>query len=268
MNNDNPFVPAGVPGLDHVLMDGFLREGFYLIQGDPGSGKTTLALQFVLSRKAAGERCLYISLTESRKDLDSTCRSHGWSLEGVDVCDLSRSAANLAGEPEASVFHPSETELGETTQAVLSAVEKARPHHVVFDGLSEMRLLSGNALVYRRQLLALKEFFAERQATVLLLDDRSSAFGDVQPESLVGGNVVLERILPQYGRARRRLYATKVRGSDFREGYHDYEIVQGGVVVHPRTRSAITWRSASGQRKPSAGSGSVTGSPWRASATR
>ena len=186
----------------------------------------------------AGEPCLYITLTESRRDLENACRSHGWSLDGLEICDLTESAANLAGEPESSVFHPSETELGETTQAILAAVEKAKPQHVVFDGLSEMRLLSGNPLVYRRQLLALKEFFAERQATVLLLDDRSSAFGDIQPESLVGGNIVLERTLPQYGRARRRMYVTKVRGSNFREGYHDYEIVQGGVVVHPRLVAA------------------------------
>jgi circadian clock protein KaiC len=238
MDTTKQFVPTGVSGLDHVLMGGFLREGFYLIQGDPGSGKTTLALQYVFGRRAAGERCLYITLTESRRDLDRTCQAHGWSLDGIDLCDLSKSAANLAGEPESSVFHPSETELGETTRTILAAVEKAKPEHVVFDGLSEMRLLSGNALIYRRQLLALREFFAERKATVLLLDDRSSGFGEIQPESLVGGNVVLERMLPQYGRARRRLFATKVRGSNFREGYHDYEIQTGGVVVHPRLVAA------------------------------
>lgn len=232
------FVPTGVPGLDHVLMGGFLREGFYLVQGDPGSGKTTLALQYTFGRRNAGENCLYITLTESPADLENTCRSHGWSLEGVEVCDLTRSAANLAGESEASVFHPSETELGETTRAVLAAVESVNPAHVVFDGLSEMRLLSGNPLIYRRQLLALKDFFAQRKVTVLLLDDRSSAFAEIQPESLVGGNVVLERTLPEYGRARRRMYTTKVRGSDFREGYHDYEIVHGGVIVHPRLVAA------------------------------
>lgn len=238
MSNDSTFVPTGVPGLDYVLMGGFRREGFYLLQGDPGSGKTTVALQYVLGRIKAKESCLYITLTESIRDLNAASRSHGWALEGVEICDLTKSAANVVGEPESSIFHPSETELGETTKAIFAAVEKSKPRHVVFDGLSEMRLLSGSPLVYRRQLLALKDFFAELRATVLLLDDRSSAFGDIQPESLVGGNIVLERTLPQYGRARRRLYATKVRGSNFREGFHDYEIVQGGVIVHPRLVAA------------------------------
>jgi circadian clock protein KaiC len=238
MVEPKPYVPTNVPGLDHVLMGGFLRAGFYLVQGDPGSGKTTLALQFVIGRMAAAEKCLYITLTESRSDLENACLSHGWTLEGLEVCDLTGSAANLASESEASVFHPSEIELGETTHAILAAVEKAKPDCVVFDGLSEMRLLAGNPLIYRRQLLALKQFFARRSTTVVLLDDRSSPFGTIQPESLVGGNIVLERTLPAYGAARRRLYVTKVRGSNFREGYHDYEIIQGGVVVHPRLVAA------------------------------
>jgi circadian clock protein KaiC len=238
INTNKPFIPTGVPGLDDVLMGGFKPEGFYLVQGDPGSGKTTVALQYVLGRVEAGESCLYVTLTESYQDLQNAARSHGWSLQGIEVCDLTRSSVNLLGEPESSVFHPSETELGEFTQVIFAAVGRVKPKHVVFDGLSEMRLLSGNQLIYRRQLLALKEYFAEHQATVLLLDDRSAPFGDVQPESVVGGNIVLERTLPQYGRARRRLQVTKIRGANFCEGFHDYEIIQGGVIVHPRLVAA------------------------------
>ena len=224
-------VPTNIEGLDNVLMGGFLREGFCLIQGDPGSGKTTLALQYVQGRLQADERCLYISLTESRLDLENTCRGHGWSLEKVALRDLTRSFTDQA---QSSVFHPADTELTEIMKIVEQEVERVRPQHVVFDGMSELRLLSGDPLRYRRQLLSMKEYFAKQRATVLLLDDRSSPFGDIQPESLVGANLMLERSLPAYGRARRRLHVTKVRGSHFREGYHDYEIVTGGIRVHPR----------------------------------
>lgn len=231
-------VATGISGLDYVLLGGLIRGGFYLIQGDPGSGKTTLALQFVLAQLAAGEPCLYISLTENRRDLEGTCVAHGWSIDSIPLCDLTKSTASLAGELESTIFHPAEIELGETTRAIFEAVARAKPRHIVFDGLSEMRILAGDPIIYRRQLIALKEFFAELGATVLLLDDRSSPFGGVLPESLVGGNIILERILPEYGRARRRLHVTKLRGSEFREGFHDYEIAQGGVVVHPRLVAA------------------------------
>src|SRR3954468_5480139 len=232
--NSLDFVSTGVPGLDDVLLGGFLRRGFYLLQGDPGSGKTTVALQFVQARLKAGDRCLYVSLTESRADLENACRSHGWTLEGLELRDLTRSGADLEAQSQVSVFHPADTELSDLIKTVRDEVERVDPLHIVFDGLSELRLLSGDPLRYRRTLLSLKELFAGKGITSLVLDDRSSAFGEMQPESLVGGNIVLERFLPGYGRARRRLSVTKVRGSHFREGFHDYEIVTGGVVVYPR----------------------------------
>ena len=232
------YVSTGVPGLDHILRGGFLREGFYLVQGDPGSGKTTLALQYLMACGRIGEPGLYITLTETRGDLERACRSHGWSLDSIEVSDLTQSQFNINGESQYVVFHPSEVELGETTRQILAEVERAKPKHVVFDGLSELRLLAADALRYRRQLLSLKHYFEDQKVTVLLLDDRTNPFGHIQPESLVGGNIIMERYLPGYGGGRRRLNVTKIRGSDFQDGYHDYEITQGGVVVHPRLVAA------------------------------
>lgn len=230
----NHFVQTGIAGLDAVLRGGLRRGGFYLIQGDPGSGKTTLALQLALARRQKGDRCLYVSLTESRRDLENSCASHGWSLDGLEIRDLTRGSAMSGERNQPSVFHPADTELSDIMKVVAKDVERIKPQIVVLDGLSELRLLSGDPLRYRRQLIGMKQYFEAQGATVILLDDRSASFQDFTAESLMGGNIVLERILPNYGRARRRLNVTKLRGAHFREGSHEYDIVTGGLVVHPR----------------------------------
>lgn len=229
-------IPTSVPGLDEILLGGFVPGGFYLVQGDPGAGKTTFGLQYLQGGAKAGGSALYVSLTESRAELDRIANGHGWSLKGVEISELVRAAGPADTEP--SVYHPSDTELGDILKAVAAAVQRVKPSHVVIDGLSELRLMAGDPLRYRRQLLSLKDFFARRNTTVVLLDDRTAQFGEIQPESLVSGNIVLERTLPLYGRARRRLFVTKVRGASFRDGYHEYDIITGGLVVHPRIVAA------------------------------
>lgn len=229
------YVPTGVTGLDDVLLGGLLRGGFYLLQGDPGAGKTTLALQFARACAVRGESILYITITESLRDLELTAASHGWSVEGIQVFDLSRFETIAPIEGQNTLFYTSEIELGQTTRAILAEIERVRPQNVIFDGMGELRMLAGNSFTYRRQMLALKHYLEEHGATTLLLDDRTNRFGEVQPETVVSGNIVLEKTLPGYGRARRRVCVTKVRGANFRSGYHDYEILYGqGLIVHPR----------------------------------
>ncbi|HJU87987.1 MAG TPA: ATPase domain-containing protein [Gemmatimonadaceae bacterium] len=228
----------GVPGLDDVIGGGLPRDHLYLIDGDPGTGKTTLALQFLLAGRDAGETGLYVTLSETAEELRATSASHGWSLHGVEVFELA-SQAEEASEQPYTLFHPAEVELQQTVETVLNAVKRHHPVRVVFDSLSEMRLLARDPLRFRRQILALKQFFVGRQCTVLLLDDRSgpSTERDHQPHSIAHGVIALEQLALDYGAERRRLLISKLRGAAFQGGYHDFRIRTGGLEVFPRLRN-------------------------------
>lgn len=225
---------TGVTGLDDVLRGGFTPNRLYLLEGVPGSGKTTIAMQFLLEGARLGEPVLYITLSETEEELRDVAEAHGWSLNGVTVRELMPNESTLEPDEQYTMFHPSEVELGETTKMILSDVEKLKPTRLVFDSLSELRLLAGNPLRYRRQILAMKQFFAGRKCTVLLLDDLTSASHDLQVQSIAHGVVKLEQLYPEYGAERRRLIVVKYRGVSFRGGYHDYIIRRGGVEVFPR----------------------------------
>jgi len=234
--------PSGVEGLDDILAGGLPCGCFYLIQGDPGSGKTTLAMQFLLEGLRRGESAFYVTLSETRQELVKVARSHGWSLEGIPLLELSAIEQLLRPEAQTTVFHPSEVELIKVSKLMMDEAEKARPARVVFDSLSEFRLMAETALRYRRQLLSLKQQFARLKSTVLLLDDKMDKSGTgVDPHvlSLSHGVIEMEQLSPDYGISRRRLRVVKLRGVKFREGYHDYLIETGGLRIFPSAFQTI-----------------------------
>jgi len=227
-------VSTGVAGLNEVLYGGLLEGQFYLVEGEPGTGKTTLSLQFLLEGARRGEPVLYISLSESEREIQQVAHSHGWSLEGVTIYQYTPPEQNLSPEEQYSVFHPSDVEFHDVTQGILKEVERVHPARAVIDALSEIRLLAGDALRYRRQILALKQYFANRNCTVLLLDDRTVETHDFQLESIAHGIITLKTVPREYGKTRRRMQIFKMRGATYIEGYHDYTIKKGGVVICPR----------------------------------
>jgi circadian clock protein KaiC len=231
-----PRARTGVAGLDDILGGGLPTNHLYLLDGEPGTGKTTLALQFLLQGVAKGERGLYVTLSESAAELKSVASSHGWGLDGIEIFELSKDSA-LDREEGYTIFHPAEVELQQTADEVLKVVERQNPVRVAFDSLSEMRLLAREPLRFRRQILALKQFFSGRDCTVILLDDKTAPEGDLQLHSLAHGVIVLEHVALEYGSERRRLRVTKLRGIKFRGGYHDFRILTGGIKVYPRRTS-------------------------------
>ena len=229
---------TGIEGLDDVLGGGLDRGRTFLLEGSPGTGKTTVALQFLLTGAAAGERCLYVTLSETEDELRATASAHGWNLEGVEIFELIPPENLLDEDQQQSLLYSSDLELGETTKRIFEAFERVKPERVVLDSLSEIRLLAQSSLRYRRQILALKHYFARSDATVLMLDDLTTDVNDKTVHSVAHGVVRLEELAPVYGSERRRLRVIKYRGRRFRGGFHDFTIETGGVQAYPRLISA------------------------------
>jgi circadian clock protein KaiC len=246
-------VSTGIPGLDTILGGGFTANRLYLVEGVPGAGKTTLALQFLLEGVRQGETVLYVTLSETEEELHEVAASHGWSLDGIHIHELQQTGEKFDADDQYTMFHPSEVELGKTTRTILDQVAKLKPDRVVFDSLAEMRLLSGAVLRFRRQVLALKQYFVGRGSTVLLLDESGVAEQGLHVHTIVHGVISLDQLRPEYGGDRRRLRISKFRGRKFRGGFHDYEIRTGGLAVFPRLVAAHYRRY--GEHEP-VGSGS------------
>lgn len=236
------FISSGIPEFDAILGGGLTPNRLYMVEGIPGAGKTTMGLQFLMEGARLGESVLYITLSETEEEVRAVAQSHGWSLDNLQILQVVGNEASLLPSQQYTVFQPDEVELGETTQSILAEVERRKPSRLVFDSLSELRLLAGNALRYRRQIMGLKQFFAGRQCTVLVLDDRTATADDPQLQSIAHGIITLEQWHPAYGNERRRLRVVKYRGVSFIGGYHDFVIRRGGLVIFPRLVAAKSRR--------------------------
>lgn len=243
---------SGCPGLDDILGGGYPQGHYYLLEGEPGTGKTTLALQFAAEGLSHGEKVLYITLSESVADLRSVAHGHSINIEGAQFVELKPSESDLRPEGQYTVFHPSEVELNDRLQSMVNEVRRHKPDRVIIDALSEVRMLAKDPLRYRRQIISLREH-TPPNCTVLLLDDRSSRDSDLELHSIVHGVVILAKVHREYGTTRRRIEVSKLRGSPFREGYHDYLIKTGGLVVFPRLVAAEHLTPADGAQPASSG---------------
>ncbi len=242
---------VGIPGLDEIIQGGLPRNRLYVLQGEPGSGKTTLALQFLLEGVRLGESSLYISFSETKEELNAVARSHGWDISKINLVDLSSLESKFNAEGHTTLFHPSEIELTRVTEGLLKRIDEISPSRIVFDSISEMRLLAESPLRYRRQILILKQALSGKKMTVFFLDDLTSAAQDLQVQSIAHGVFSLTRLHHEFGGERRRIRILKLRGVNFIGGYHDFEIATGGVRVFPRLIPSKFREGASAGQLPS-----------------
>ncbi len=234
-NFQNDIIKTGNDYLDDILGGGLTKNRVYLLQGNPGAGKTTLSLKFLMDGAKNGEKTLYLTLSESKNELQAVARSHHWSLEGIEIFEILTLQRELEPDNQYTMFQPSEVEFGATTSAIIEEIERVKPVRIVIDSLSELKLLAQSPLRFRRQILALKDYFVNKECTVLFLDDCTSGGAeDFQLESIAHGVLHLEQLAPEYGSERRRLRIKKYRGQRYRGGYHDFSITTGGLLVYPR----------------------------------